>query len=687
MTSPSAAQEPHSLADRVAALDYVRKWLLLGAMIGVVAGLGAVVFINALQLATHFLLGTIGGFTPPSPLNEGNSLGSQHFARPWAIPLVAAFGGLVSGLLVTRFAPEAAGHGTDAAIAAVQRNPSQVRIRTSIIKIIASAFTIGAGGSGGREGPTAQISSGFASFLSRRLRLSPEDARVAVTVGIGSGIGAIFRTPLGGAVLGAEILYREDIESEALIPGLIASIVGFVVYGSVEGYAPIFGYHSGFTFSHPVQLVYYILIGLVAGPVGILYAKTFYAVHGFVHRLPIHKAIPPAVGGLLVGLLALVIPEVLGTGYGWVQEMLSSRIFTFPLWLIILLPFARIVATSLSIGSGGSGGIFGPGMVIGAFVGGAIWRLFESFAPGIPASPAPFVIVGMMACFGSIGHIPFATMLMVAEMTGNLALLAPAMVAVGIATLIVGDRHIYEAQLKTRAHAPAHRYRFGISPVGSLPVSEAMRSPRLLLHGEDKIGPTLARLKELDLPSAAVVDDNGVFLGAVRLQTLESRQDTESPIGPLLEDTPVHSSNSTLDSAMERFAATQTTWMPVIDENGRLAGVITAKELLRYYRSRLRSSLRRLDALREATLVLEERIGSDSPLLGKRIADIAWPAETMVVSIRRGEQEVLAMPSSMLRNRDNITILTRHRYTEELSALLGHQVGAPHSEHDTTPLI
>ena len=197
--------------------SYLKKWAILGVMIGVVAGLGAVVFVHAIRLCSWLFLDLIGGYVPPSSVGEGNSLGSS-FARPWAVPLAVGLGGLISGLLVARFAPEAEGHGTDAAIEAVHHNPRGMRARASVVKIVASAVTIGSGGSAGREGPTAQISAGFASMLARRLDLTPNDARIAVTAGIGSGIGAIFRAPLGGAVLGAELLYRDDIEAEAIYP-------------------------------------------------------------------------------------------------------------------------------------------------------------------------------------------------------------------------------------------------------------------------------------------------------------------------------------------------------------------------------------------------------------------------------------------------------------------------------------
>src|SRR4029079_12144603 len=255
----------HLVAELIARLkdwSYLRKWLALGTVIGVVAGLGAIAFIFTLEGASKLLLENLGGYKPPLPIGEGNRLAAGSFARPWAVPLVVGLGGLISGVLVFGLAPEAEGHGTDAAIAAVHHNPRGIRVRVTLIKLVASAATIGSGGSAGREGPTAQISAGFGSLLARRLQLSPQDARIAVAAGVGSGIGAIFRAPLGGAVLGSEILYRDDLEPEALFPSLVASIVGFSIFGAGEGFDPIFGTLHTAQFDHPVQLVYYALLGI-----------------------------------------------------------------------------------------------------------------------------------------------------------------------------------------------------------------------------------------------------------------------------------------------------------------------------------------------------------------------------------------------------------------------------------------
>jgi CIC family chloride channel protein len=438
---------------------YLRKWLILGVSIGIIAGLGAVAFFLTLKYTGEFLLGDLGGYQQPQATGDGGGSASPGFSRPWAIVLVAFGGALVSAIIVAKFAPEAQGHGTDNAIEAALTDPRGIRSRAVVVKLIASALTIGSGGSGGREGPTAQISAGFGSLLTRRLDLSDADGRLAVSLGIGSGIGAIFSAPLGGAVLAASIIYREDFNYKALVPGFITSATAYAVYGSILGFSPMFGFVEPDYRFDPAQTPWFVAIGILAAGVGYLYARTFYGTVALTKRLPGGIVIKPAIGGLLVGLLALAIPQILSSGYGWVQiAMTREGLATIPLWIVLVLPVAKIVATSLSIGTGGSGGIFGPGIVIGAFVGAAVWRLADLLgAPALPDGPGVFVIVAMMACFGSVAHAPLAVMIMVAEMTGSFSVIPAAMITVGVAYLIISRTpvSIYRAQRLNRDSGPA----------------------------------------------------------------------------------------------------------------------------------------------------------------------------------------------------------------------------------------
>jgi chloride channel protein, CIC family len=458
----SASRARQWAAASINRAGYLRKWLTLGIAIGIIAGLGAVVFYLALDYAGRFLLGYLADYQIPQPKGDGGNPGSPGYTRPWAIPLVAFGGALVSALLVAKFAPEAEGHGTDSGIEAVHSDPRAIRTRAIVVKTIASALTIGSGGSAGREGPAAQISAGFGSMLTRQLNLSDEDGRVAVSLGIGSGIGAIFGAPLGGAVLAASIVYREDFDYRSLVPGFITSATAYSLFASILAWKPLFGsVASDFQFHQPLQLIWFVLIGIVAAVVGYIYARTFYGTVALTARLPGGRVLKPALGGLAVGLMALGLPQVLSSGYGWAQAAAArDTLMAIPLWIVLILPVAKIVATSLSIGTGGSGGIFGPGIVIGGFTGAAIWRLGELVhAPGLPDKPGVFVVVGMMACFGSVAHAPLAVMIMVAEMTTSFSVVPCAMVAVGIAYMLISRTgvSIYRAQRLNREAAHAER--------------------------------------------------------------------------------------------------------------------------------------------------------------------------------------------------------------------------------------
>ncbi len=656
---------------------YLRKWLILGVLVGVIAGLGAVAFYQSLTLATHLFLTDLAGYQVPTPAGEGFLHGSAAFPRPWALPLIVGLGGLLSGLLVFTLAPEAEGHGTDAAISAVHVNPRGVRARAVAVKIVASALTIGSGGSGGREGPTAQISAGFGSLLARVLDLSPSDGRIAVAIGIGSGIGSIFSAPLGGALLSAEILYRDDIEVEALIPSIIASIIGFTVFGAFMGYQPLFGFAApGYHFTHPLQLAWYALIGVVGGFVGLAYSKGFYGLTDAFKRLPVPRHLRPAIGGLLTGSLAVAIPQVLGTGYGWIQRSLGHQLLGLPLWVVLVLPLAKILATSFSIGSGGSGGIFGPGMVIGAFTGAAVWRLLAPVAPGVPHGPAPFVIVGMMATFGAISRAPLAVMLMVAEMTGTLAALAPAMIAVGLATLIVrrADDTIYRSQLRSRAEAPAHRVRQTMPLLGTLDVAEFMAVPRVVFTGRNSVGEAAAKLEREQLPGAPVVDERGAFIGVVRRPALAERAVTLPDADVAREadlTAPTTTAGAKLDSALASLMDARDSWVPVLDDDRQVVGILTTSAVVRGYRAGLRANLRNVSQETRDAVVVDHQVAEGAPLAGKPLRQAHLPVGTIVMTLQRGSEPLLPRGDSVLQPGDRVGILTHRADADLVRSLLG----------------
>jgi CIC family chloride channel protein len=408
----------------------------------------------------------------------------------WAIPLLAGAAALIAAWLVFRVAPETEGHGTDAAIRSINTEPSRMRLRAMPVKMIASAVTIGSGGSGGSEGPTAQMAAVSASFIARVSGLEFDDARLAVTVGLAAGVGAIFRAPLGGALLGVELLFRKDREWTRLIPALIASVVAWAEFSAVYGWTPMFGHVPGMIITGPAQLLIFPLLGLICGGLARLYTVAFYGVERLalsLRTLVRWRPLLPGAAGLATGALGLFVPGVLGTGYGTIQEALSpDRVLHLSLLMLFVMPLAKILGTSLSIGSGGSGGVFGPCMVVGATAGAALWRLTEVTGAHavLPASPALLASVGMAACLGAAAHSPLAITVIAAETCQSWWVLPAALLAVPIAVKLMGSDSLYRAQPLNRNEWAANRKELqepASDAGGVLPATVSATMPEVIL--------------------------------------------------------------------------------------------------------------------------------------------------------------------------------------------------------------
>jgi len=560
---------------------YLQKWVILGALIGAVAGFGAIVFFEAIEIAGDLLLGELAGVHPPLPAGEGDTLVTE-IGRRWMIPVVLVIGGLLSGIIVYTFAPEAEGHGTDAAIDAFHERGGRIRRLIPPVKIIASAITIGSGGSAGREGPTAQIAAGFGSWLGDVFRLTPEDRRILVAVGIGAGVGAIFKAPLGGAILAAEILYIRDFEVSALIPGFIASVIGYSIFAAYAGWAPVFGDISDLEFNQPEELVWYAVLGVAAGLVGIAYTRGFYATRDAFKRLKIPPHFKPALGALGVGLMGFAFPEVISSGYGWMQLAIEGNTAELAVWTMALLVGLKIVATALTIGSGGSGGVFAPGLFIGAMLGGTMWWALDGQVGWVPDTPAPFVIVGMMALFGGIAKAPIAVMLMVAEMTGEFSMVVPAMIATSAAYLVTGNISIYENQVENRAASPAHRAEYTIPLVQQITVGDSMRRRVIICEPDETLQVAEDRMKEHKIHSMPVIDDGrlaGMFSGSDLLRAIAAGVShvSEAMTSEVIVAYPADS----LHTALQRMARAGISRLPVVERErpDRIIGVLSMTDI------------------------------------------------------------------------------------------------------------
>lgn len=438
------------------------KWLFLGVLVGLVSGISAIALQFGLQVIREICLTSFMGLDLGTPGGEPPELGLAvgPFA-PYLIILIPAIGGLLSGLLVYRFAPEAEGAGADAAIQAYHRGHGRIRPHVPFIKLAASAITIGTGGSGGREGPIAQIGAGFGSFLATRLGLSARDRRLLLAAGIAGGVGAIFRAPLAGAIFAAEVLYSSaEVEADVLLPAMVSSIVAYAVYASRFGWEHMFTGAGLYGFSNPWELVPYLGLSFVVSGAALLYIKALYGVKELFVRSSLPLPFRPMLGGALTGLFALCLitlfgqtrylGDVLSSGYGVIQRVIDTDGLGVPTLFLVSVALGKIATTALSIGSGGSGGVFGPSMVIGATLGAAVGNLFHTLMPEVAAHPMTFAMVGMAGFFTATAKTPISTIIMVSELTGNYELLIPSMWVCVFAFLMTQGRTIYRSQIPSR---------------------------------------------------------------------------------------------------------------------------------------------------------------------------------------------------------------------------------------------
>jgi CIC family chloride channel protein len=589
------------------------KWFILSAMIGVVAGLGAIVFQFLTQAVLRYVLTQFSGFHP------GEAAGDySHFAaaadavraapvNPWMIVVVMTLGGLATGVLVYTFAPEAEGHGTDAAIDAFHNKRGQIRGRTPLIKTLASAITLGTGGSAGREGPIAQIGAGFGSVLATRLGLSTRDRRVLLAAGMGAGVGSIFRAPLAGALFAGEILYKDaELESDVIVPGAIASIIGYSVFRlslpPEVRFLPLFGGGLEHLVQSPLELVPFALMSVVLVAASILYIKVFYGAEAIFRRLPIVPHVRPAIGAGLAGILALGIYfalardpgslAVLSTGYGALQAAFGNT-DTMSITLLLVIALGKIFTTALTIGSGGSGGVFGPSVVIGGCLGGAMGQYFHLLWPELVTQPQAYAIVGMAGFFAGCAHAPFSTIIMVSEITGDYSLLLPTMWTSTLCFLLCRRWTIYKQQVPTRMESPAHRGDFIVDVLEGIKVGDVYRRDRKIVFIPESMSldDIVHKLAETAQHYFPVVDRDGRMVGIFSADDVRAYLYDETiwqlavardiMAGKVVSVAPADD----LNTALKRFTALNLDELPVVDpeDPGKLLGLLRHREAIAAY--------------------------------------------------------------------------------------------------------
>ncbi len=570
------------------------KWIILGILVGLLSGLGASVFSHGLNWAEFFFQDLLAGSPPLYPAGEHGVVapsGSPY--RPVVFFFLPALGGLISGFLVFWLAPEAAGAGTNAMIDAFHNASGTLRARVPLVKAVASIVTLATNGSAGRQGPIAQIGAGLGSLVGRILRLPDVDVRILLLAGAAGGLGALFRAPMGSAIICTEILYHRDIETEGIIPCVISAIVSYTTFSVVMGHGPIF--HSpDFHFDHPLELAFYAGLGILCAPAGQLFGHSLRVLReNLFGRIRVAPHWKPAIGGLGVGMVGIAVPQALGIGFGWLQPAILGEL---SVWLMAAVVMAKFLATGFTISSGGSGGLFAPSLVIGGMLGGVVGGIGHEFFPQIVREPGAFVLVGMGGFFAGVANAPIGSILMICEMTGGYGLLVPLLLVSTLHLLMSRERTIFEAQVPNRLASPAHAGEITVNVLKEIPVRDVFQATQAV--------PILTRdmnfraMRDVVLGSQhtdfPVVDRekrlSGIFsLNQIRNVLLEDSLADLVVVGEVASRPFFVTPEEDLHGALMKFLESGHDELPVVSdpESRRVLGMIRHEDVISAYHSRM----------------------------------------------------------------------------------------------------
>ncbi|MFW5731436.1 MAG: chloride channel protein [Desulfonatronovibrionaceae bacterium] len=572
------------------------KWLLYFIFIGIIAGVGAIFFQVLCSIGTHWFLDSLAGYRPLEPSGEPVLFEhtSTEFNR-WILLFLPALGGIVSGWIVYSFAPEAEGHGTDAAIRAYHRAGGRIRGRVPLVKTLASAITMTTGGSGGREGPIAQIGAGFGSFLAGKLGLNERERRIMMAAGVGAGVGSIFRAPLAGALFASEVLYKDpEFEADVLIPTGISTVVAYCVFCMVFGWGSLFSAPE-FSFSNPIELGPYTVLAFVLIGVSFVYVRTFYGVHEIFSKIPVKPHFKPAMGGLLTGMVGFYLPETLSFGYGIIQQGLFGEV---GILLLAGVAFGKILTTSFTISSGGSGGVFGPSVVIGGALGGAVGQVFQQITPEAAPPAGAMVVVGMAGFFTAVSNTPISTIIFVSEMTSSYYLLLPSFLVCLLCYYFSQRWTIFKEQVPNRAASPAHSGEFFFNVLEShhvrdlaSQIKQAPTVPRGMKFSEFK--KFFCQTSQHYFPIVNSQGElEGIFSNTDFREVLFDPEVEKLLVVDDMATSQIISTNMSEDlhQVMNKFTRKNLDSLPVVDVNNprKLLGMLRRKEVIAFYNEKVK---------------------------------------------------------------------------------------------------
>ena len=511
------------------------------------------------------------------------------FAGQYYIILIPAIGGLIIGPMIYFFAKEAKGHGVPEVISAMILQGGKIRLRVPIVKAIASSICIGSGGSVGREGPIIQIGSAIGSAIGQFFKLTEEKTKTLVACGAAAGIAATFNAPLGGIFFALEVVLREyGLRNFSSV--VLSSVTATVISRSFLGNSPAFQLPP-FELYGLVDIPFYFVLGVISALVAWLFIKALYKSEDIFNSLEIPEYLKPAIGGLVIGFIGLYFPQIFGVGYGVIENTINKGI---ALGTIVTLVFLKIIATSVTLGSGGSGGIFAPSLFIGALLGEAFGKLVSLTFPAIEIPPGAFALVGMAAVFAGTAHAPISAILLLFEMTGNYKILPPLMITCVISVILVRwmtKYSIYTLKLY-RKGIDIEKYRV-MDYMESITVSEALIHDVISVNQSDTVKDVGLKIKTTNHRGFPVLDGEGKLTGIVTRKDINRALNEGKSVNEvrnvMTRNVIVCYPDESLKTALHKMAEKNIGRMPVVHRHDQkhIIGLITRKSLMSAYNQAL----------------------------------------------------------------------------------------------------
>ncbi len=551
--------------------------LLLALIIGILGGYGAVFFRFFIKYTQYFFYH-----------NDNDILTFANSINPLFLIFVPAIGGLIVGVLIYFGAREAKGHGVPEVMEAVALRDGKIRKRVAIVKILASGICIGTGGSVGREGPIVQIGSGIGSAIGQIFKVKRKYQRTLVGCGAAAGIAATFNAPIAGVLFALEILLGE-FGISAFSPVVLSSVIATTISRQYFGDFPAFDIPA-----HHIKSLYefafFPILGIVAGLVSIFFISFLYKAEDFFDTIKIlPEYIKPAIGGLILGVIFLKIPNVFGVGYGSINLALFGKL-SFA--MLLLLIFLKIFATSLTIGSGGSGGVFAPSLFIGAMLGGAFGHIVNAVFPEIASTPGVYALIAMGAVVAGTTHAPITAILIIFELTNDYKIILPLMICCILSTIItvsLKEGSIYTIKLLRRGIDIVKGMEQNI--LIKLKVKDFLNTDLVTVKEDESFGVLVNKFKEYNISYIYMLDNNDNFTGVISFSDIMPILDEKSLI-PLVIAKDVANTDivsvipeNNLQEVLHIINEKKFSAIPVVDKKNskKLLGYISERTIIEAY--------------------------------------------------------------------------------------------------------